>query len=227
MKKYLPNLLTLINLTCGLMAIFFGLQNSNNLVLCSWLILIGILFDFLDGKLARILKTASEYGKQLDSFSDMVSFGIAPSVIVFQMIYKYDNNLAYIAFMIPIFSAIRLSKYNIDEAQGNVFTGLTTTATALFFSSFPLIQKFHSFTFTEKLLSNVNFLFISTILFSFLLISNINTFSLKFYSSNNFEKRIKYLFVIFSFTLIFFLKYLSLPIIIFFYILLSLIFNPK
>ena len=120
MKKHLPNILTLSNLTLGLMAIFYGLTQAN-LILCSWLIFIGILLDFLDGKIARFLKVESDYGKQLDSFADMVTFGIAPAVIVFKMIGEQNHNLSYIAFLIPIFSAIRLAKYNIDKKQGNYF----------------------------------------------------------------------------------------------------------
>ena len=226
MKKQLPNILTLCNLILGLMAIFFGLTNPN-LILCSWLIFAGILFDFLDGKMARFLKVTSEYGKQLDSFADMVTFGIAPAVIVFQMIQKNNPELAYIAFIIPVFSAIRLAKYNIDEKQGSSFIGLTTTVNAVLFSSLPLIQEYNSFQYIQSLLSNTLFLSILTTVFSLLLVSNINTFSLKFYAANKSEKKLKIGFVIFSFTLILFLKYLSLPIIIFFYMLLSIIFNTK
>tara|TARA_B100000579_G_scaffold433998_1_gene453888 strand:+ start:1820 stop:2500 length:681 start_codon:yes stop_codon:yes gene_type:complete len=226
MKKQLPNIITLSNLTLGLIAIFFGLIESN-LTLCSWLILIGILLDFLDGKIARVLKVDSEYGKQLDSFADLVTFGIAPAVIAFQMIREYNNDLAYIAFLIPICSTIRLAKYNIDENQGNYFIGLTTTANAFLFSSLPLIKKSNSLNFIENLLSNESFLISLIILFSFLLISNIETFSLKFYSSNKFEKKLKISFVTTCLVLIILLKYLSIPIIIFFYMLLSIIFKPK
>ena len=87
MKKQLPNIVTLSNLTLGLMAVFYGLI-KDDLILCSYLIYIGILLDFLDGKIARFLKVDSEYGKQLDSFADMVTFGIAPAVIIFQMIFR-------------------------------------------------------------------------------------------------------------------------------------------
>ena len=90
MKKQLPNIITVSNLTLGLIAIFSGLIKSD-LILCSWLILIGVLLDFLDGKIARLLKVDSEYGKQLDSFADMVTFGIAPAVIMFKMIQEHHN----------------------------------------------------------------------------------------------------------------------------------------
>lgn len=227
MKKQLPNIVTLSNLTLGLMAVFYGLI-KDDLILCSYLIYIGILLDFLDGKIARFLKVDSEYGKQLDSFADMVTFGIAPAVIIFQMIEEHNNDLSYVAFLIPVFSAIRLAKYNIDKNQGNYFIGLSTTANAFLFSSLPLIKKFHSHDeIINNLLSTVSFLIILTILFSLLLISNIETFSLKFKTSNSFEKKIKIGFISISFLFIVFLKYLSIPIIIFFYMLLSIIFKPK
>ena len=140
-KKHLANILTLINLSLGLTAIFIGLITSN-VILSSILILTGVLFDFLDGKVARFFQIDNEYGKQLDSFSDMITFGIGPSVIIFLLISEHDIYLAYIAFIIPIFSALRLSKYNIDNRQGDYFIGLTTTTNAILFSSIPLIRKY-------------------------------------------------------------------------------------
>ena len=106
MKKQLPNILTLINLSLGIMSIIWASQNKEYLVLCSWLILIAMLFDFMDGKLARYLNVSNDFGKQLDSLADMISFGVAPAIIVFQLIITYSSNeteLAYIALMIPIF----------------------------------------------------------------------------------------------------------------------------
>ena len=226
MIKNIPNVLTLSNLTLGLLAIFHGLINSN-LVLCSFLIISGVFLDFLDGKIARYLKVESDFGKQLDSFADMVTFGIAPSVIIYKLLELSGSNFTYFAFFVPIFSAIRLAKYNIDNKQGNYFIGLTTTVNALLLSSLPLIQKFQSSKFIESLLSDSSFLISFTLLFSFLLISNVTTFSLKFYSANKIEKKLKVLFVIASILFFILLKYLAIPIIIFFYMLLSIIFKPK
>ena len=190
MIKNIPNVITLSNLTLGLLAIFHGLINSN-LVLCSFLIVSGVFLDFLDGKIARYLKVDSDFGKQLDSFADMVTFGIAPSVIIYKLLELSGSNYTYLAFFIPIFSAIRLAKYNIDNKQGNYFIGLTTTVNALLLSSLPLIQQFQSSKFIESLLSDASFLISFTLLFSILLISNITTFSLKFYSANKMEKNLK------------------------------------
>jgi len=149
MIKNIPNVITLSNLTLGLLAIFHGLINSN-LVLCSFLIVSGVFLDFLDGKIARYLKVESDFGKQLDSFADMVTFGIAPSVIIYKLLELSGSNFTYLAFFIPIFSAIRLAKYNIDNKQGNYFIGLTTTVNALLLSSLPLIQQFQSSKFIES-----------------------------------------------------------------------------
>jgi len=225
-KKHLANILTLINLSLGLTAIFIGLISSN-VILSSILILTGVLFDFLDGKVARFFQIDNEYGKQLDSFSDMITFGIGPSVIIFLLISEHDIYLAYIAFIIPIFSALRLSKYNVDNKQGDYFIGLTTTTNAILFSSIPLIRKYSNIEIINSLIDDKYFLSSITIFFSFLLISKIKTFSLKFNNSNKFEKKIKTSFLIISFILIIVVKFLSIPIIIFFYMLLSIIFKTK
>ena len=228
MKSHLANILTLINLTLGLIAIMWCAQSKENLLLCSWLVIIAMLFDFMDGKLARFLKTSSNYGKQLDSFADMVSFGIAPSVIVFQLITIYNphnTKLAYIAFLIPIFSALRLANYNIDEKQGNHFFGLTTPINAFFFCSIPIILNYTENKIISSIFSNPNFLFISTIIFSFLLISPLKTFSFKSFGNNKLEKKIKLFFIAFSIILFFLLKYTAFPLIVFFYIFLSFIFS--
>jgi len=225
-KKHLANILTLINLSLGLTAIFVGLILSN-VILSSILILTGVLFDFLDGKVARFFQINNEYGKQLDSFADMITFGIGPSVIIFLLINEYDIYLACIAFTIPIFSALRLSKYNIDKKQGDYFIGLTTTTNAILFSSIPLIRKYSDIEIINSLIDNKYFLASITIFFSFLLVSKIKTFSLKFNNASKFEKKIKTSFLIISFILIFILKFLSIPIIIFFYMLLSIIFKAK
>ena len=235
MKKNIPNILTLTNLSIGLCSIIWAAQNKENLVFCSWLILIAMLFDFMDGKLARFLKVSSDFGKQLDSLADMISFGVAPAIIVFQLIHTYNphnTKLAYIAFMIPICSALRLANYNIDKKQGNEFIGITTPINALFFCSIPLIiNQEESINYNEgnefilSFITNVNFLFITTIVFSLLLISPLKTFSLKSSNKNILEKRIKFIFIITSIILFFLLKYTAFPIIVFFYIFLSIIFS--
>ena len=228
MKKNIPNILTLTNLSIGLCSIIWVVQNKENLVFCSWLILIAMLFDFMDGKLARFLNASSDFGKQLDSLADMISFGVAPAIIVFQLINTYNphnTKLAYIALMIPIFSALRLANYNIDERQGNHFFGITTPINALFFCSIPIVMAYEKNEFVLSFLSNVNFLFMATIVFSLLLISPLKTFSLKSSNKNVLEKKIKLIFIFTSIILFFLLKYTAFPVIVFFYIFLSIIFS--
>jgi len=228
MKKHLANILTIINLTLGLFAIVWAAQNEENLVWCSYLILIAILFDIMDGKIARLLNTTSDFGKQLDSFADMVSFGIAPSIIVFQLIKTsnpQETYLAYIAFIIPIFSALRLANYNIDSKQKIYFIGITTPLNAFFFISIPLILHYEKNDLILSLVTNINFLFIGTIILSILLISPLKTFSSKAIYSSMVEKKIKIVFFITSVFLFFLLKYTAFPLIVFFYIFLSIIFS--
>ena len=228
MKRHLANILTITNLTLGLLAIIWAAQDKENLVLCSYLILIAILFDIMDGKIARLLNTTSDFGKQLDSFADMVSFGIAPGIIVFQLINTYNphnTHLSYVAFMIPIFSALRLANYNIDDKQKKHFIGITTPLNAFFFASIPLILHYEKNDLILSLITNINFLFMGTIILSILLISPLKTFSSKAIYSNKFEKKIKILFLITSIFLFFLLKYTAFPLIVFFYIFLSIIFS--
>jgi len=228
MKRHLANILTITNLTLGLCAIVWGAQGEENLILCSYLILIAILFDIMDGKIARLLNTTSDFGKQLDSLADMVSFGIAPSIIVFQLINTYNPDsahLAYVSFMIPIFSALRLANYNIDEKQKTYFIGITTPLNAFFFISIPLILHYEKNDLILSLVTNINFLFMGTIILSVLLISPLKTFSSKAMYSSEFEKKIKIVFMTTSIFLLFLLKYTAFPLIVFFYIFLSIIFS--
>jgi CDP-diacylglycerol---serine O-phosphatidyltransferase len=228
MKKNIPNILTLTNLSIGLCSIIWAAQNKENLVFCSWLILIAMLFDFMDGKLARILNASSDFGKQLDSLADMISFGVAPAIIVFQLINTYNphnTKLAYIALLIPICSALRLANFNIDQRQEKHFFGIPTPINALFFCSIPIIMAYEKNEFFLSFFSNVNFLFMATIIFSFLLISPLKTFSLKSSNKNVLEQKIKSIFIFMSIILFFLLKYTAFPVIVFFYIFLSIIFS--
>ena len=143
-KRNIPNLITLGNLFCGLVAIVFSL--NNNLYFAGTFIFFGAILDFFDGLSARLLKVSSEIGKHLDSMADMVTFGVAPGMIMFQMIKlsNIDENsyIAYIGFIITIFSAIRLAKFNLDTKQTSSFIGLPTPAAAIFIASLPIISKY-------------------------------------------------------------------------------------
>lgn len=154
LKKIIPNTLTSLNLGLGLVGICFAFNNK--LEWSSFCILGAAVLDFLDGFVARLLKAGSEFGKQLDSLADVVSFGVLPALILFHMISiglgdyftpleerSTENILtALIALLVAVFSAIRLARFNIDTRQTNHFIGLPTPANALFVASFPLILTY-------------------------------------------------------------------------------------
>ena len=176
-KRNIPNLITLGNLFCGLVAIVFSL--NNNLYFAGSFIFFGAILDFSDGLSARLLNVSSEIGKHLDSMADMVTFGVAPGMIMFQMIKlsNIDENsyIAYIGFIITIFSAIRLAKFNLDTKQTSSFIGLPTPAAAIFIASLPIISKYNiTIQFNDS-----KFLIVISIILSLLLVSKIHLFSLK------------------------------------------------
>lgn len=241
----IPNIMTLCNLLCGCVGIVFVFEG--NLLWASYLIFIAGILDFLDGFVARLLKQHSEIGKQLDSLADMVTFGVLPSFIVAKLIQlsTQENTilsdlvpsnllsqthlptLAYSAFILALFSCLRLAKFNIDTRQSDSFIGVPTPANAFVVAAFPLIIKFNSeYTF---LILNSTFLIAYTLIMSYLLISEIPLFALKFKSFSWASNQIKYIFLILSVILLLSLKFLAIPLIIFLYIILSVINNllPK
>ena len=188
MKKNIPNFITIINLILGLFAISLLFQGQyTDLII---FIFYGcLLLDFMDGFLARKLNSTSAFGKQLDSLSDLISFGILPTLIIFLWLDANANtpNIKYISFLIMICSAVRLAKFNINDSNQLSFNGLPTPANAFFFisliyysscynSPFPLLGycSFLSETLTDKVL--IFYIF----LFSYLMISDIQFSSLKF-----------------------------------------------
>jgi len=152
----LPNILTLFNLIAGSFAIFYAFEKSETLYFASYFILASLVFDFLDGFVARLINAYSKIGAQLDSLADLVSFGIAPAAITYQMLsmalgvksFSLDLPVADIFILLsPILlivaAALRLAKFNVDERQKRDFFGLPTPASALFFISLPLLNEFN------------------------------------------------------------------------------------
>jgi len=154
--KNIPNFFTLMNLLSGAIAIVLTFEGRNNLALASYFIYIAAVFDFFDGFAARTLKATSSIGKELDSLADMISFGVAPSMIIYQLL-KYSLQIKQFSFSLPIsdililfsalliavFSAIRLAKFNVDTRQTESFLGLATPACAMLIASIPLIAEFN------------------------------------------------------------------------------------
>ena len=152
----IPNIITLLNLTAGSIAVVVALTQPENLIYASYLLGASLIFDFLDGLSARALKISSEIGKELDSFADLISFGLAPAAIVFQLL-KISVHVRELSFDLPgykiavlllpviivAFSALRLAKFNLDTRQTTSFIGLPTPALAAFFASLPLMIDFN------------------------------------------------------------------------------------
>ena len=212
-RKHIPNFITSLNVLCGSVAVVFILKGV--LTTAVLLILLAAIFDFLDGMSARILKAYSPLGKELDSLADVISFGLAPGLIMFKLletshfgedvIPDLQSNLSLgelfivgSAFLIPVFSALRLAKFNIDERQTSSFIGLPTPANALFICSLALIQEHGSFPAIDTILLSTPVLLGITFLFSWLLVSEIPMFSLKFKNLSWRDNRVQYIFIFFS-----------------------------
>ena len=136
-RKILPNLFTSLNLLSGCIGIVF--ISSGKLEYALYFVLTGVFFDFLDGFSARLLKVSSPIGKELDSLADMVTFGVLPSFVIYELLNPLtDGWMPYTSFLIAIFSALRLAKFNVDTRQREVFIGLPTPANAVFISGLTL-----------------------------------------------------------------------------------------
>lgn len=227
----IPNFLTSMNVFSGCIAIVLAFQH--NLVLSVIFIFIAAVFDFLDGFSARLLKAYSEMGKELDSLADMVSFGVAPSVLVFVMLSDNisvitSNSLAqyllpFMAFIIAVFSALRLAKFNIDDRQTTSFIGMPTPANAVFFASLALLQATDNESFLRSVINNPVVLMFLVLVFSFLLVSELPMFSLKLKSFSWKEYKIQFIFIGLSLLLLILLQLVAIPIVILLYILLSIL----
>jgi CDP-diacylglycerol--serine O-phosphatidyltransferase len=233
MKKHIPNFITSLNLVCGCIGI--GFLFKNNIPYAAWAIVFAALFDFLDGMFARLLHVKSEIGKELDSLADMVSFGVLPGFIMYSMLDQCVGDaegwkafIPFIAFLIPVFSALRLAKFNIDKRQTDKFIGLPTPANAIFIASIPFILYYDP----EKVpaisivLANPGFLIVLTFILAFLLVAPLPLFALKFKDFSWSKNSVKYIFIILSLILLIFLSFVAIPIILPLYIFLSLISNP-
>ena len=249
MKNHIPNIFTLLNLFFGCMAIVFALQTNSVIIYLNedynssfnlpekltWAaicIMIAAVIDFLDGFIARLLKATSPLGKQLDSLSDVVSFGVAPAVIIYQLLRisfaREENGLdVSIFWMMPAFviscaAAYRLGKFNLDDSQAFSFKGVPVPAVGLLIASFPLILHFNTLGSVNNLLTNKWILYALILVLSFLMVSNFKMMSLKLAdrtAKNNIPKIILLLVGVIS---ALFLQWLAVPIVFLFYILVSL-----
>ncbi|MBS1919302.1 MAG: CDP-alcohol phosphatidyltransferase family protein [Bacteroidetes bacterium] len=251
--KQIPNLFTLLNLIFGCIAIVFTLQNGiitftndegtqlldipEKIWMASLFIGLAAVVDFLDGFIARLFKASSEMGKQLDSLADVVSFGVAPGMIIYQFLrlsfaqqvdgLESSALSLYLAFVIPAAAAYRLAKFNLDNTQQYSFKGVPVPAVGLLIASFPLIYWNVNEAWVIQLLLNKWFLYGVIISVSYLMVSNVPMLSLKFkdYSfANNWPK---YFLIFLAISAILVLKWLAVPAIFIIYVLVSLLFKNK
>ena len=236
-SKQIPNLITLLNLTAGLVALVYAFDT--NLQMAFIWVCIGIFMDFWDGFFARLLKAQSKLGLQLDSLADMVTSGVVPGVVMYKMlenIYElgnmeapdnfYMNLLPYVGFIITLASCYRLAKFNVDTRQTDSFIGLPTPANALFILSLPMILNHSDGTgFVFEVLTNPYVLVGISLLSAFLLNAEIPLFSLKVKYFNWDTNKIQVVFLVLSALLLFFFQYLGIPLIILSYVILSVVNN--
>ncbi len=231
--------MTLGNLLCGCVGIVFVFEG--NLLWAAYLVFFAGVLDFLDGFVARLLNQHSEIGKQLDSLADMVTFGVLPSFVLAKLIQLSTTEsdilsdlldlsnsshlpyLSYLAFILAMFSCLRLAKFNIDTRQSDSFIGVPTPANAFVVAAFPLILKFNPE--YKFLILNSSLLIAYTLMMSYLLVSEIPLFALKFKNFSWKDNKIKYVFLIISLVLLVALQFVAIPLIIFLYIILSVISN--
>ena len=238
-RRNIPNAITLLNLLCGLLSLIMTFRG--NYPMASYFIFGAAVFDFLDGNAARMLKAYSELGKQLDSLADMVSFGVAPGILVFRLIGESCAACStlspvhltpYFALLIPLCSALRLAKFNIDLRQEVNFIGLPTPANAIFFAAIPLVlyvqpglYSLVDLDFLPAFFSNARVLALLSVFFSYLLISDFKIFSMKFKNLGWEGNQLRLVFLAVSVVLLalFFLS--AVPVIIMIYILMSIFFQ--
>ncbi len=236
----IPNLLTLGNLFCGCLAILFLTEQfgSYSSVVNSVMILliISLVCDLLDGMVARAMKINSAIGIQLDSLADMVSFGVVPGLMMVQLLdlglpveYAYFK---FLGLLIPLFSALRLAKFNVDTEQSTYFKGLNTPANtilifSLFWNTFSRLIEETEYIYIIPIYINYWALIGITFLSCWLLISNIPIFSFKFKGFAWKDNHYKYVFLIISIILLALFQITALPFIILLYILISIIFRKK
>lgn len=218
MKRNIPNAITCCNLISGCIAVYFAFRSDYSLALL--FIIVGAVFDFFDGMSARLLSVSSPIGKELDSLADDVTFGVAPSAIVFSFLGSFHHHLAllpFIAFLMAAFSALRLAKFNLDERQSTSFIGLPTPANALFWAS--LVTGYG-----QWLQSSPYFIYvIIAMLFAscYLLVAELPLFALKFKHWGWKENEVKYVFLLTSAILLALLGVRGIAIVIAWYVLLA------
>jgi CDP-diacylglycerol--serine O-phosphatidyltransferase len=242
MKKHIPNIITLSNLVCGTLAVWQALQG--NLICAALFIFLGAFFDFFDGMTARLLHVQSAIGKELDSLSDVVTFGVAPGFIVFSLLETTTSQLSnmewmkFVALLMPALSSYRLAKFNLDERQTSSFIGLPTPANAMVWAAYGIIlsvsdpSRLLLFSWFDgralvELMSNPWFIGVLSVAMSISLVLEVPLFALKFKNFYWADNKVRYLFLGIDLLLLLFLGVYAVLVIIFFYVLLSIVVMPR
>lgn len=238
----IPNYLTLLNLSCGVLSSIFIISSNGNVTpttvtIVMSLMIISLVADFLDGMVARLMNIGSPIGKELDSLADCISFGVVPGLMLFAMfnsistefIYQTEtlklSALSLFALLVPAFSALRLAKFNLDEDQSTYFKGLATPSNTLFiFSIFSIY--FNNGEIISKEVDTYLLIAIS-IIFSILLIINLPLFAFKFKGLSWQENNYKYIFLIITIALLAILQITAIPFVILIYVIISILFRKK
>ena len=241
-KKHIPNLITSLNLLSGVIAVLFAVKDQ--LVFAAFFVFLGIFFDFFDGLAARLLNVQGELGKQLDSLADVVTSGVVPGIVLFQLIRKssgWDSELSYfdkttlvenfnstvlfslIGLLFTVAAAYRLANFNIDERQSSSFIGLPTPAATLVVLSLPLIIAYGNNDLASSLIENKWFLIGLTVLLSFFMNYEIPLFSLKFKDFGWKNNKVKFIFIGLTIVASVIFQFIAIPLVIILYVLLSLI----
>lgn len=232
LKRHIPNTITCGNLVSGCLSILF--VASGRPVAAALMIFVAGLFDFLDGFAARLLHAHSPIGADLDSLSDVVSFGVAPGFIMYWLM-SYAQHpevivlgldlLPCLAFLLPVFSAIRLAKFNIDDTQKTSFKGIPAPGMAIFVASLPL-----AFTQIEHLTDGTLGYWVClgiTLIFSFMMVSNLRFFSFKMKSTKWKGNEVRWIFLLVAVVSFAIFRFLALPFVMMLYVLLSIFFGGK
>jgi len=235
-KKHIPNLITLINLFCGCIAVVFVAKaietgDSSNFEMAFYFVCLGIFFDFFDGFFARLFKVSSPLGLQLDSLADMVTSGVAPGFVMYSLFLNSAHELGtnpaipFLGFIVTLGSCYRLANFNIDTRQTDSFIGLPTPANSLFILSLPLVLKFSDSLLMLEILTNQWVLLVITLCSAYILNAEIPLFSLKIKKFNLKDNALQVIFLLVSIVLVVLLQYIAIPLIIIFYVLLSIVNN--
>jgi len=226
-KKHIPNTITLLNLLCGCIAAVFAFERNFEMAFA--FVCLGIFLDFFDGFFARLFKVAGPLGLQLDSLADMVTSGVVPGLIMYDLM-KTGSGwnspiVPFLGFIITLGSCYRLANFNIDTRQTDSFIGLPTPANALFILSLPLVKMHSTSIILDEILSDHGILLAISIFSAYILNAEIPLFSLKIKNFTFSDNKIQVVFLAIALIMLLSLQYLALPLIIITYVFMSVLNN--